>query len=62
MEIKGRLKFISFIAIVLKTVMFCGHLVGPCHGQNQILGPNFLPAALSPTGDRAQSSREASRA
>lgn len=49
MEVKGKVAFSSFRNNSFVVVMFCRHLVGPYHGQNEILGPHFLPASLSPT-------------
>lgn len=49
MEVKGRVIFSSFRASIFMKVRSCRQLVGPYHGQSQVLGPNLLPATLSPT-------------
>ena len=40
MEVRGRVIFSNFRAIAFAVVMFCTHLVGPYHGQTQILDPD----------------------
>lgn len=51
-EVEGKVIFSSFRAIPFERVMFCGHLVGPYHSQDQILGLDLHPASLSPTSPK----------